>query len=97
MLQRVQGWGALSDEDIGEACRLARQALEAERDDAETIGQAAGALFVLAGEAAMAAAALDRALALNPNAALPGRPEGLSTRCATSPRRRSKPSNGRAV
>jgi len=67
--QRVQGWGALSDEDIGEACRLARQVLEAERDDAETIGLAASTLFFLAGEAAMAAAALDRALALNPNAA----------------------------
>jgi tetratricopeptide (TPR) repeat protein len=68
-VQRVQGWGALSDEDIGEACHLAGQALEAERDDAETIGQAARALFFLAGEAAMAAAALDRALALDPNAA----------------------------
>jgi tetratricopeptide (TPR) repeat protein len=68
-LQRLQGWGALSEEDIGEACRLARQALEAERDDAETICQAAWVLFLLAGEAAMAAAALDRALALNPNAA----------------------------
>jgi tetratricopeptide (TPR) repeat protein len=51
------------------ACRLARQALEVERDDVETIWQAAGTLFVLAGEAAMAAAALDRALARNPNAA----------------------------
>src|SRR6516162_7333121 len=68
-LQRLQGWGTLSDEDIGEACRLARQALETERDDAETIWQAAWTLFVLAGEVAMAAAALDRALALNPNAA----------------------------
>jgi len=68
-LQRLQGWGALSDEDISEACRLARQALEAERDDAETISQAALTLFLLAGEAAMAAAALDRALALNANAA----------------------------
>jgi tetratricopeptide (TPR) repeat protein len=68
-MQRVQGWEALSDEDIGEACRLARQALEAGRDDAETIWQAAWTLFFLAGEAAMAAAALDRALALNPNAA----------------------------
>src|SRR5215510_14721253 len=29
MRQRLQGWGALSDQDIGEACRLARQALEA--------------------------------------------------------------------
>jgi TolB-like protein/Tfp pilus assembly protein PilF len=68
-LQRVQGWGALSTADVAEACRLARQALEAERDDAETIGEAAGTLFFLAAEAEMAAAALDRALALNPNAA----------------------------
>jgi len=67
--QRAQRWGALSDEDIGEACRLARQALEAERDDAQTIWQAAWTLFLLAGEAALAAAAVDRALALNPNAA----------------------------
>jgi TolB-like protein/class 3 adenylate cyclase/Flp pilus assembly protein TadD len=67
--QQLQGWGALSDEHIGEACRLARQALESERDDAETISLAAYTLFFLAGEAAMAAAALDRALALNPNAA----------------------------
>jgi TolB-like protein/Flp pilus assembly protein TadD len=69
VLQRVRGWGALSDEDIAEACLLARQALEAERDDAETIRQAAWSLFALAGEVAMAAAALDRALARNPNAA----------------------------
>jgi TolB-like protein/class 3 adenylate cyclase/Tfp pilus assembly protein PilF len=69
MLQRTQGWGALSDEDTGEACGLARQALEAARDDAETIWQAALTLFFLAGEAAMAAAALDRAMALNPNSA----------------------------
>jgi adenylate cyclase len=69
MLQRTQGWGALSDEDTGEACRLAHQALEAARDDAETIWQAALTLFFLAGEAAMAAAALDRALAFNPNSA----------------------------
>jgi adenylate cyclase len=69
VLQRIQGWGALSDEDIGEACRLARQALEAARDDADTIWQVAWTLFYLAGEAAMAAAALDRALMLNPNAA----------------------------
>jgi tetratricopeptide (TPR) repeat protein len=69
VLQRIQGWGALSDEDIGEACRLARQALEADRDDADTVCRAALMLFRLAGEAAMAATALDRALALNPNAA----------------------------
>jgi adenylate cyclase len=69
VLQRLQGWGALSADDVAEAVRLARQALEAERDDAETIWQAACTLFRLAGEVAMTAAALDRALALNPNAA----------------------------
>src|SRR5262249_48301803 len=43
--------------------------LEAERYDAETIWQAAWTVFRLAGEVATAAAALDRALAVNPNAA----------------------------
>jgi TolB-like protein/Flp pilus assembly protein TadD len=60
---------ALSDEEIGEACDLARQALRVGRDDSETVTGAARTLFFLAGEVAMAAAALDRALALNPNAA----------------------------
>jgi adenylate cyclase len=69
LIQRVQGWGTVSDDEIAEGVRLARQALAAERDDAETISQAAWTLVRLAGEAAMAAAALDRALALNPNAA----------------------------
>jgi adenylate cyclase len=74
--QRAQGWGSLSADDIAEACRLARMALEIERDDADTISQAAFTLFLFAGEAAMAAAALDRALALNPNAALACRVRG---------------------
>jgi TolB-like protein/tetratricopeptide (TPR) repeat protein len=69
MLQRAQGRGALSADDLAEACRLARQALDAERDDAETICQAAWTLCVFATEVAIAVAALDRALALNPNAA----------------------------
>jgi tetratricopeptide (TPR) repeat protein len=68
-LQRVQGWGAVSNDDIAEGVRLARQALEATRNDPETMWQAAWTLFFLAGEVAMAAAALDRAVALNPNAA----------------------------
>jgi adenylate cyclase len=67
--QQWQSWGKLSADDLTEASRLARQALEADRDDAETIWQAAWTLFLLAGEAAMAAAAVNRALALNPNSA----------------------------
>jgi adenylate cyclase len=69
-LQRVQGWGELSDDDIAEGVRLARQALEAARDDPDTMWQSRWTLFVLAGEAAMAAAVVDRAVTLNPNAAL---------------------------
>ena len=49
--------------------RLARQALELARDDPETIWQAAYTLFILAGDAAMAEAVLDRALTVNPNGA----------------------------
>jgi len=75
-LQRVQGWGALSDEDIAAAVRLARQALEAGRDDPDTMWQAAFALLVLAGEPAMVEAILDRALTLNPNAAMAWQAKG---------------------
>jgi tetratricopeptide (TPR) repeat protein len=49
--------------------RLARQALEAARDDPDTIWRAAWALFVLGGEARLAETMLDRALMSNPNAA----------------------------
>jgi TolB-like protein/class 3 adenylate cyclase len=75
-LQRVQGWGALSDEDIAAAVGLARQALEAGRDDPDTMWQAAFALLVLAGEPAMVEAILDRALTLNPNAAMAWQAKG---------------------
>jgi adenylate cyclase len=68
-IQRTQGWGALSDDDVAEGTRLARQALEAGRADPDTIWQAATTLFFFAGEAAMATTVLDRALTLNPNAA----------------------------
>src|SRR5262249_39696820 len=83
--QRFQGWGTLSADDVAEACRLAQQALEAGRDDAETIWQAAWTLFILAGEAAMAAAALDRALAFNPNAAQAWRIRGQIHALRTQP------------
>jgi TolB-like protein/class 3 adenylate cyclase len=68
-LQRVQGWGAPSEDDIAEGIRLARQALEAGRDDPDTIWQAAWTLFILAGEAALSETFIDRALTLNPNSA----------------------------
>ena len=67
--RRYQGWGAVSDEEVTAGVRLARQALEAARDDADAMSQAAYTLFIFAGETAMSMAVLDRALALNPNAA----------------------------
>jgi adenylate cyclase len=83
-VQPSQGWVALSADDVAEACRLARQALEAGRDDAETIHQAAWTLFFLAGEAAMG-----RRLSIGPWRSTqmrltPGWPEGISGRIATS-------------
>jgi len=67
MRQRAQGWGALSEADRAEGVLLARQALNAARDDPETMTMAAWTLFILAGEWALAAAVLERAVALNPN------------------------------
>jgi len=48
---------------------LARQALEAGKDDADTLWMAGHTLSLFAGERAVGAAAIDRALALNPNSA----------------------------
>jgi adenylate cyclase len=70
LIQRVQGWGTVSDDDIGAGIRLARQALEAGRDDPDTMVPAACTLFYGGGETALAEAVLDRALTLNPNSAL---------------------------
>ena len=69
-LQRVQGWGAVSDAEIAEAVLLARQAIEAGRDDADVLSLAGTTILFLAGEPAAAMAAIERALALNPNSAL---------------------------
>jgi TolB-like protein len=70
LIQRIQGWGTVSDDDIGAGIRLAHQALEAGRDDPETMVAAACTLFYGGGETALAEAVLERALTLNPNTAL---------------------------
>ncbi len=66
----MQGWGAVSDAEIAEAVLLARQAIEAGRDDADVLSLAGTTILFLAGEPAAAMAAIERALALNPNSAL---------------------------
>ena len=70
LIQRIQGWGTVSDDDVAAALRLARQALEVARDDPDTMVAAAFTLFYGGGETALAEAVLDRALMLNPNSAL---------------------------
>ncbi len=69
-LGRTQGWVALSDFDISTTIRLCRQVLEIERNDAETMVQAAFPLANFAHEVTFAATVIDRAVALNPNAAI---------------------------
>jgi adenylate cyclase len=69
-IQRIHGWGSLSGDDIAEAILLSRQALEAARDDPDTVWQAGYTLFLLGAETSMAEAMLDRAVTLNPNTAM---------------------------
>ena len=69
-LQYIHGWGSLSGDDIAEAILLSRQTLEAASDDPDTVWQAGYTLFLLASEASVAEAMLDRAVTLNPNAAM---------------------------
>jgi tetratricopeptide (TPR) repeat protein len=69
MFQRVQGWGPGSDAEVAEAVCLARQAIEAGKDDPDALWMAANSVSVFAGEHTTAASAIDRALTLNANSA----------------------------
>jgi TolB-like protein/class 3 adenylate cyclase len=59
----------VSDAERAEAVTLAKQAIEAGKDDPDALWMAAFALQLFAGEHAIAATAIDRALTLNPNSA----------------------------
>jgi len=67
--QRTHGRSPVSETEAAEAVALARQALEIGKDDPDTLWMAATTLAIFAGEHAVAAAAIDRALMLNPNSA----------------------------
>jgi adenylate cyclase len=69
MHQRLQAWGLISEAEVAEGVRLARQALEQNRDDPDTLWMAGITLWYLTGEHGAAARIIDRALALNPNSA----------------------------
>jgi adenylate cyclase len=67
--QRSHGRSPVLEADAAEAVAYARQAIEAGKDDPDALYMASFTLLYLAGEHAVAAAAVDRALALNPNSA----------------------------
>jgi adenylate cyclase len=67
--QRLQGWGPLSDEEVTEGVRLARQAIEVGKDDPDALWMSANAVSFFAGDHETAADAVNRALTLNSNSA----------------------------
>jgi TolB-like protein len=70
VVQRVQGWGVVSKAEAAETVSLARRTIEPGRDDPDALWMAGITIGMLAGEISTALAAIDRALALNPNSAL---------------------------
>jgi TolB-like protein len=69
VLQAVQGWVTPSGAEVPESLRLAKQVIETGKDDPDVLWMAAFTLSHLAGEHVVAAAAVERALELNPNCA----------------------------
>jgi adenylate cyclase len=67
--QRSHGRSPVSEAEAVEAVDLAKQALESRKDDPDTLWMAAATLAIFTGEHAIAEAAIDRALVLNPNSA----------------------------
>ena len=68
--QRLQGWGPVSDAEIADSVVLARQAIEAGRDDPDPLWMAGWTVLLFEGDYAAGVSAVDRALALNPNSAI---------------------------
>jgi adenylate cyclase len=68
-MQRVQGWISLTEAEVAEGVRLAKVAIETGQDDPDALWMAGVTLWLLAGDPAMAASVIDRALALNSNSA----------------------------
>jgi TolB-like protein/Flp pilus assembly protein TadD len=69
VLRKLNGWMTERQQEIPEAVRLARRAVELGRDDAVALSRGGHALGLLAGDLDSAVAFVDRALWLNPNLA----------------------------
>ena len=69
LLQVAQGWLPLAGAEIGECLQLARRAIEAGKDDPDTLWMAGTTIVHLAGDHSAGAVTVGRALALNANCA----------------------------
>jgi TolB-like protein len=67
--QAVQGWVVPTGAEVAQSVALARQSIEAGKDDPDVLWMAGFTVSHLAGEHALAIAAVERALVLNPNCA----------------------------
>jgi adenylate cyclase len=67
--QRTHGMGHVSEAEVAEGVRLAKQAIEAGKEDPDTLWMAAHTLSVFGREHVTAASVIARALTLNPNSA----------------------------
>jgi adenylate cyclase len=68
--RKVNGWMTDGPQEAAEASRLARCAVELDKDDAVVLCISGWALAIVGGEFDTGAALIDRALALNPNLAV---------------------------
>jgi TolB-like protein/class 3 adenylate cyclase len=69
-IQRIRGWGQVSNAEVAEAVGLARRAIENGKDDPDALWMAGSAIATLVGERNFGLSAVERALTLNPNSAL---------------------------
>jgi TolB-like protein len=94
VLQVTQGWARRTPEFAAAALHLARRAIDTGKDDPDALTMAGHAIATLSGDHKAAAAAIERALVLNPNAALSWNLRGWVLFFSTKPIRRSPPSSG---
>jgi adenylate cyclase len=80
-----EGWQLVSEAEATEALRLARGAIEAGKDDPDTLWMAGHVILLFGGDVAGAARAFDRAPILNPNSAHAWMARGFAFYCQDRP------------
>jgi adenylate cyclase len=70
VFQTSHGWARHTPEHAGVALQFARRAIDTGKDDPDALWMAGHAIALFSGDQKAAAAAIERALVLNPNAAL---------------------------